>query len=240
MTLHRFRARPWISALFAVLALLGASVSGSTAQLPQRSDDAPARQPDSRMTGTDMTGEVLVEVVAEHRLIVAMDRLENGARGDGVADQVVVFDSAEPLTIPSFSGLAILDAEPAGFTLSVPALHTTYEAVLGGQPRLSHGLEDPGVERMLAGLTLQYWKPGEAAFHLADAVRHHRGEPVRALADRLFQKDPDPDSGSGCATKCNISCLDGTSCSIDCNTASTGLCAKCKCDPFATCNCKAP
>jgi len=238
--MHRVRTRPHVSVLFAVLALLGASVPGSTSQLPRRSDDAPAREQQPRMTGTDMTGEVLVEVVAEHRLIVAMDRLENGARGDGVADQVVVFDSAEPLAIPSFSGLAILDAEPTGFTLSVPALRTTYEAVLDGHPRLTHGLEDPGVERMLAGLTLQYWKPGEDAFHLTEAVRHHRGEPVRALADQIFQKDPDRDSDSGCATKCNISCLDGTSCSIDCNTASTGLCAKCKCDPFATCNCKAP
>lgn len=228
--------RSTLSALLTSILVL-AVTPGLTAQPLHKAADEGFLGSHPAFTGSDMTGEVLAERVGEHRWVVAIDALRDSATGDGAVDQVVVFTSTEPIDVPTFSGLAILRAEEAGFVLTVPTLSTTYDLVLKGRPAMTRMPAHTGTVRIGTGLALQYWKPGDESLTLAQAVRLHNESPRRMLAE-VFQKDPDPHTDSGCGTSCNISCLDGTSCSINCNTAETGLCATCKCDPFAMCDCK--
>lgn len=219
------------------LVLAAALTPGLAAQpLDKTADEISIDQPPA-IAGTDMTGEVLAERIGEHRWVVAFDALHDAATGDGLVDQVIVLTATEPIEVPSFSGLAILRAEESGFVLTVPTLGTTYDVVLEGRPPLTRLPEGAGTVRIGTGLALQYWKPGDAPMGLAEAVRLH-GKSPKPMLDAVLQKDPDPHTDSGCGTSCNIRCIDGTSCSIDCNTDETGLCGTCKCDPFAMCDCK--
>ena len=223
--------------VFLILTVLLAVTSPLAARSLNKADHAAPRERHATFAGSDMTGEVLAERIGEHRWVVAIDALREAATGDGEVDQVVIFTSAEPLEVPSFSGLAILHAEETGFVLTVPTLGTTYDVVLEGRPALTRLPKGAGTTKIRTGLALQYWKPGDRSVTLGEALRLHGVSP-RPMLDAVFQKNPDPHTDSGCGTSCNISCIDGTSCSIDCNTEETLLCATCKCDPFAMCDCK--
>lgn len=223
---RRFATSGWIVGLLG--ALLGAPLSADPPLQPALGSPSPTAPEVEIVTAA-------VEVQAEgHRIVIALDRFEDGQSADGRVDQVFSFDADEPVERFFFVGFGVVRLQPEALLVTLADSGVVFDlAVSGaptGEPSVRAGLVRHRDGRELYSYTPardEELSPGEAL----DTVL--RRTPLRSATAPIFEKDPTPGGDAGCAKSCSVTGHSGRGCSTTCGL---GECAECSLDPLE-CKC---
>lgn len=175
------------------------------------------------------------------RIIVVMDRFEEGLPADGRVDEVIAFDSGEPIRPLSAEGFGMVKRQPERLLVTLPSAGLVLDLAMADAAPDESTRAHREALRYHQGHSISTWTPAsDEFFSTSEAVGLMLQQetpispaPLGTASAPLLQKDPNPGGGDTCAKSCSKESHSGAGCRVNCNL---GQCAKCTLDPLV-CKC---
>lgn len=189
------------------------------------------------MGGEDLLfGEVLLDTYGTYGVIVTFDSRAGLESNDGVTDLVISFESDEPLEEPLLArGFGFVKRGERDLSVVLPQNGISFHFSLDTESQAQRDL------RSIQGRSLVYWSPPTSlTMSLGEAMEREQGRQetlIRHVVATELNQDWNPPVGSGgenCGTSCSKTCVDGSQCSISCNSTQCAECGDCP----ANCYCR--